>query len=636
MLDFIRNNTKLLMVLLFLLVIPSFVLFGIEGYTRYAQSDAKVARVDGHGITQAEWDAAHRREVDNIRATNPNVDIKLLDSPLLKYAALERLVRERVLAAAVSNNHIVVSDARLADELGRDPAINALRKPDGTLDMDRYKQLLSMQGMTPEGFEAGVRTDLASRQVLNGVAGTGLASSAQAELGMDALNERREVQIARFEPAQFVAKVNLTDAEVEAYYKANLANYQAPEMADIQYLVLDLDAIKKTVTVSEQDLKTYYDQNAASLGTKEQRRASHILIAAPKGASQAERDKAKARAEQLLTELRAAPDKFADVAKKESQDDTTAAGGGDLGFFDRAGIDPAIADAAFKLDKGAISGVVASDFGYHIIRLTDIKPAVVPPFAELRAKLEDQLKTQQAQRKFTELAEDFRNRVYEQADSLEPAAEKLGLKIQTANGVTRTPAPGAKGALASPKFLSALFAADSLEKKHNTDAIEVAPSTLASGRVTKYVAAHAKPFDDVKADVRKHLTDERAAELARKEGAAKLAAWRAQPASATGLPAAITISRTETHNEPSSLVEAVMRADATKLPQFTGVDLGAAGYAVARVAKVLPTDKPSADTVKQDVARYEQLWGSAEVRAYYEQLRERFKAEILVPKPANP
>jgi len=635
MFDFVRNHTKWLWVILFLLIIPSFVFFGIEGYMRQIQREAKVASVDGHDITQADWDAAQRREAARITAENPGIDPKLLDTPQMKYAMLERLVRERVLRAAVAKEHLTVSDARLAEELMSNPTIAALRKPDGTFDKEGYAQLLAGQGYTPEGYDAAVRDDLVLRQVQTGVGETGLSSPAQADLSMGALGEQREAQIVRFEPKQFTDQVKVSDDEVNAWYQAHLDQYQAPETADIQYLVLDLDFIKTGITVSEQDLRDYYKNNAELLGTKEQRRASHILITVSKTASQDERDKAKAHAAQLLAELRKAPDKFAEVAKKESQDPVSAPNGGDLGFFDTKGLDPAITEAAFKLNKGDISDVVTSDFGYHIIHLTDIKPAAVPTFEEARAKLEDQLKTQQAQRKFDELAEDFRNTVYEQSDSLEPAAQKFGLKLQTAAHVMRTPAPGATGALGSPKFLAALFGSDALEKKQNTDAIQVASNALAAGRIVQYTAAHARSFDEVKAPVTLRLTNERAAELARKDGAAKLAAWQAQPASAQ-LPAAVTVSRTASQGEPPALLEAILRADPAKLPQFVGVDLGAVGYAVARVGKVLPRPAQTEDAAKQDMTQYQQRWSAAEMAAYYEQLKDRFKVQILAPKPTTP
>ena len=636
MFDFIRRHTKLIMGVLFLLIIPSFMLFGIEGYTRFNDSDGKVATVDGKPITQVEWDNAHRMEVDRLRAGDPALDLSLLDSAALKHATLERLVYDRVLAAAAVDNHLLATDARVAAALHGDPTISGLRRADGTLDMDRYRQLLAAQGLTPEGFEANVRHDLSSRQVLEGVAGTGFVSQAQADVAMNAFLERREVSLARFAPADFSAKVNPTDAELQAYYQANLGRYQAPESAKVEYVLLDLAAVKQAVNVNEQELHTYYEQNAATFGAPEERRASHILIIAPKDAPAAERDKAKASADALLGQLRQAPATFADVARKSSQDDTSAANGGDLGSFQRnKGIDPAIAQAAFGLAKvGDISDVVESEFGYHIVQVTAIKPAAVPPFEKMRAQLEEQFRNQAAQKQFSEMAEEFRNGVYEQSDSLRPAADKLKLTIHTADNVTRTPAPGASGPLANPKFLGALFSSDAVDKKRNTEAMDLGGNQLVSGRVVSHSPAHARPFAEVQADVRAAFIRERGAELARQQGQERLKAWTAQPASATGLAKPVVLSRDEPQGQPTTVIEAVLRADPTKLPAFIGVDLGSDGYVVARVDKVLPRAEQTAEQQAQARARYEQLWGLAEARSYYDLLKARYKAQILVPIPA--
>jgi peptidyl-prolyl cis-trans isomerase D len=638
MFDFIRRHTKWGMAILFLLVIPSFVLWGVGDYTQFNEGARKVAEVDGQAITLTEWDNAHRFEVDRLRASNPSIDLNLLDSPAVKYATLERLVRERVIEVAAADSHLIATDARLAAQLQADPSIAALRRPDGSLDMEAYRRLLATQGLTPEGFEARVRAGMSSDQVLGGVLASSLVSQAQVDVAMNAFQERREARVVRFAPADYAAKLNPSDADLQAFYQANTARYQAPETARVEYLVLDIDSVKKTVDVSEDDLRAYYKQNAATLGTPEERRASHILITAPKDAPAAEREKAKAQATALLAELRQAPDSFAEVARKSSQDDTSASGGGDLGWFQKdRGIDPAISKATYALAKaGDISEVIESDFGYHIVRVTEIKPAAVPPFEELRPKLEDQLRTQLAQKEFGELAEIFTNGVYEQSDSLQPTAERLKLSVQSADGVMRTPAPGASGPLANAKFLSALFSSDALDKKRNTEALEFGASQLVSGRVVQHNPAHARPFDEVKSDVRTAFTSQRGAEMARQEGAQRLKAWIDQPASASKLPDALTLSRDEPAGQPPQLVEAVLRVDPAKLPSFVGVDLGADGYVIARVDKVLPQAEPKPEQAVQSRDRYEELWLMAEARRYYDFLRDRYKARILEPAPAAP
>ena len=639
MFDLVRKHTKILMFVMFLLIIPSFVLFGIDGYNRFRDKGEAVARVSGHDISQGEWDGAHKMDVDRIRASNPSVDPKLLDSPEARYVTLERLVRERVLSEAADSLKLQTGDARLAGELQQNPTIASLRLPDGKLDMERYRQLAASQGLTPEGFEARVRRDLSTRQVEAGIIGTGFAAKQQAYVSLDAYFGKREIQFVRLAPADFAAKVTPTDAELEAFYKDNQTLFKASESANIEYVVLDLDTIKKSITVNEADLKSYYNQNIARLSGNPERRASHILINAPKTAPAADREKAKARAQELLAEVRKAPDSFADVAKKNSQDPGSAPAGGDLDFFARGAMVKPFEDAAFALKKGDISDVVESDFGYHIIKLTDIKEPKQKTFDELRAGMESDLKTQQAKVKFAETAEAFTNGVYEQSDSLKPVADKLKLEIKTASNLVRQApisAPAAAGSaaavLTNAKLLGAIFSPDSVEKKRNTEAVETAPNQLAAARITLYTAARTLPFADVRISVREKLVAQRSIELAKKDGTDKLAAWKASPATAT-LPAAVVVSRDQPQNVPQQVLEAALRADTTALPAMMGIDLGSQGYAVVKVNAAVARAAPAEGVAKEELAQYSQGWSGAENLAYYNLLKERFKAQIKVPKP---
>ena len=633
MFDFIRKHTKITMGLLFLLIVPSFVLLGMNDHSRSSDSSGSVARVDGKNITQAEWDAAHRVEVDQIRAAMPTLDVKLLDSPEARYATLERMVRDRVLAAAAANSLLSTSDQRLARELQSNPQIAALRKPDGSLDMDRYRQLVGAQGMTPDMFEASVRADLSTRQVMTGVTATGFSSAGVADSALNAYFEKRELQLARFSPATYAAKLKPTDADLEQFYQASQALFQAPEQASIEYVVLDAGAVSKTIVVNPQDLKTYYDQNIERLSGAVERRASHILINAPKAAAAAVRETAKAKATDLLAQVRKAPETFVDVARKNSQDTGSAAQGGDLDFFARGAMVKPFEDAAFSLKKGDISDVVESDFGYHIIRLTDIKTPKQRSFEDMRPSLEAELRKQQVQQKFAETAELFTNAVYEQPDSLKAVAERLKLEIRSASNVSRDPAPSVTGPLANPRFLAALFAADALENKRNTEAIEVGPNQLAAGRVVQYTPVRTLPFAEVKENVRVRWLATRSAEEARKEGSAKLAEWKSNAAVAA-LPESFVISRADAKNLPGPVLDAALRADPTMLPALVGVDLGSQGYAVLKVTQVLPRDPRDATVTQQERAQYAQWWTAAESLAYYKLMQERFKVEIKTPKPA--
>ncbi|ACM32659.1 MAG: SurA N-terminal domain-containing protein [Diaphorobacter nitroreducens] len=632
MFESIRKHSKIVMFLLFLLIIPSFILVGIDS-NYFSGGSPVVARVDGKDITQADWDNAHRMESDRIRAQSPGIDAKLLDSPQARYATLERLVRDRVLQVAAQDMHMLTSDARLARELQSIPQIAALKRADGTLDAEAYRALAGAQGLTPEGLEARIRQDLSVNQVMGGVMGSAFSGPAEARLALDALFQRREIQIARFNASAFVSKVVVTDADLEAYYTAHPAKFQQAEQASVEYVVLDLDAVKAGITLSEDDLRTYYKENLNRLAGKEERRASHILINASKDAPADARTQAKAKAEELLAQVRKAPGSFAEIAKKESQDPGSAPSGGDLGFFGRGAMVKPFEDAVFSMKKGEISDVVETDFGFHIILLSDIKTPRQPSFEELRPSLEAELKQQQAQRKFAEVAEAFANGVYEQADSLQPVADKLKLKIQTADGVTRTPAAGGAGPLANARFLEALFQSDSLQNKRNTEAIEIGTSVLAAGRVTAYQPAMTLPLDKARDQVRAIYIAEKSAELARQEGQAKLTAWKAAPDAASGLTAALTVSRDRLQDQPRSVVDAALRANVDQLPAWTGVDLGAQGYAVVKINRVVPRDGVDDARARMEREQYLQSWASAEALAYYDLLKQRFKVQIKAPRP---
>ena len=632
MFDFVRKNTRLFQGILLVLILPSFALVGMQGYTSFMDgSNTSVATVDGRKITQSEWDQAQSKQLERMRQQMPNLDPKLLDTPEVKREALEGLVRERVMQTAAAQQHLVVSDERLQNMFARDPQFAFLRNPDGTVN----KSVLAAQGMSSAMFVERLRQDLSQRQVFVGVAGSAVASTASATVAFDALLQQREVQLQRFDAKAFAANIQPTDAEIETFYKlpASAAQFQLPESAQIQYLVLNLDALKKDVMVSEGDLRKYYDENASRYGVAEERRASHILIKSDKASPAAERAKAKARAEELLAQARKNPAGFADLARKNSQDEGSAVNGGDLDFFARGAMVKPFEDAAYAMKQGEISNIVESDFGYHIIELTGIRGGDKKPFDAVRAEVEAEVRKQLAQKRFTELAEQFTNTVYEQSDSLQPAADKLKLAIQTAT-VQRKPAANAVGPLASAKLLDAVFGNDALRNKRNTEAVETAASEMTAARVLQYNPARMQALGDVKPQVREQLVRKLAAAEAIKAGQARVAALQKTPTDTAGFPEAVLVSRAQPRELSRKVLEAVLSADAAKLPTVVGVDAGEGVFIVARIDKLLPRDPAVIDT-KRLAQQYAQAWSNAEVQAYYNALKTQLKAVVKVALPVD-
>lgn len=621
MFDFVRNHTRLALGFMLLLIIPSFVFFGIDGYTKFRDSgNATVATVDGVAITRGEWESAHQRSVDRVRRQSPDLDPKRLDTPELRGETLNALMRERVVAAAARSMQLAPTDARLQRLFVTDPQFASIRNPDGSVN----RELLGMQGMTSEMFSQQLRQDLAARQVLGGVARTAVAPAALAATSLDPLLQRREVQIQRFDPVAYRAKISPSDADIEAFYKEQQAQFKAPEQADIEYVVLDLEALGKGVTIGDAELRKFYDDNAARFGTPEERRASHVLIKTEKDASAADKAKAKARAEELLAQARKNPAGFAELARKNSQDAGSAAQGGDLDFFGRGAMVKAFETAAFSLKAGEISDVFETEFGYHFLTVTGVRGGQKKPFEEVRAEIDNELRRAKGKAEWAKVAEQFTNTVYEQSDSLQPVIDKLKLTKQTAT-VQRNPAPGTTGVLASGKLLEAVFSNEAVANKRNTDAVETAPNQLVSARVVKHSPARTLALAEVKDRVRDRLVGKLSAEQARSEGKARLEALKKAPGEA--LTTTLTLSRAQSQGAPKALMDAVMQADGDKLPAVLGVDLQEQGYVVVRVVKVLPREPAPGgeDTLR---GQFAQAWAAAESDAYLAALKKRFKAQI--------
>ncbi len=606
MFDFFRRHTRVLQFALVLLIFPSFVFFGIQGYSRFTGGEnTQVAAVAGQSITQAEWDAAHRMQIERIRSQMPGVDVRMFDSPEMKTQSLDTLVRERVIQAAVRAANLYTSDERLLRKFTTDPELAFLRNPDGSVNQGA----LAAQGMSSEQLAERLRHDLTTKQVLTGLSGSAFAPAAATASALDAMFQQREVQVQRFEPKDYLAKLNPSDAEIEAFYKnpANAAQFQAAEKASVEYLVLDIDSLKGGIKVQEEELRSYYNENSARFTAPEERRASHILIKADKGAV------------------------FADLARKNSDDPGSAERGGDLDFFGRGNMVKPFEDAAFTLKPGETSAVIETDFGYHIIRVTAARGGEKKSFEAVRAEIEEERKKQMAQKEFAEKAVAFSNMVEDQSDSLGPAAEKFKLEIRKAKDVTRSPAPGAKGALAEAKVLDALFATDSVKNKRNTLAIDIGANQLVSGRIVEHTPARQLPLAEVLPKVREQVKTAQAAELARKEGAARLAALQAAPQTALSEPVQ-AVSRAQANNLPRPVLDALLKAPVATLPAVLGVDLKEEGYAVARLIKVLGRD-PAAGAPAQGQQQYAQAWADAEAQAYYAALKQRFNVEISAPAP---
>lgn len=636
MFEYIRTHQRLMQFLLLLIIFPSFAFVGLQSYTSSRGASDAVATVAGQSISQQEFDAAQRDQLERLRqAYGAQFDSKLLNTPEARQSILDELITRKALMAELTSQHLSVADQTLQQTIIATPG---LTKADGSFDNERYKALLAAQGMTPMMYQERLRQDMSLQQLLTAVQGTAFVPKTVAER-FSAINEQeREVQALNFQSGDFAAQVKITDEALKAYYEKNAAQFEIPESIKAEYVVLNTDALSSQITVTDAEVQALYEQNKKAYSTEEQRRASHILISTKKDASAADKAAAKAKAEGLLATLRKNPELFAKLAKENSQDPGSAERGGDLDFFGKGAMVKAFEDTAFKLKQGDISDVVQTDFGYHIIQLTAIKPASVKSLDEVKLQITAEIKKQKAAKIYADAAETFTNSVYEQSDSLKDVADKLKLKIETVSSLTRQPNPAlpATALFNNTKFLKAIFSDDVIKKKHNTEAVEVAPSTLISGRIVEYKAASKRPFDEVKALIVARVTQTESVALAKKAGEDKLKSLKAADSTA-GFSDVKVFSRLKNPEISPAAFAEVMKADVQKLPAFVGIDVPGAGYTIYRIGKV------TAGTV--DVARrkseQQQLsdaLAQQDVYSYIEALKQKGKVTInksLISAPVS-
>jgi peptidyl-prolyl cis-trans isomerase D len=626
MFDAVRNNKRIVQIFLILITIP-FALWGVESYMRSSGSGAALAEVGGSKVTEQEFQFVMREQQDAMRqALGREFDPAMLETPEMRQRLLDQLVTERVLAVSAQKARMVVTDEQLRDFIAGQPVL----QEGGVFSRKRYEDFLRTQNKNQEMFEYGLRKDLVAQQVAAAVSGGAFSSRVGAERWLAAQLEEREIASYTVKPDQFLGQVKLAPDAVQKYYEENKKALEVPEQVRLEYLVLSPDVLAEQQAVTEEQIKSWYDGHKERYGQPEERRASHILIQVPKEATDDQRKAARAKADDLLRKLRQNPADFARLAKENSQDPGSAGNGGDLGFFGRGMMVKPFEDTAFALKENQISDVVTSDFGLHIIKVTGVREDRVKTLDEVRGEIALELKMQGAQRRFAEIAESFTNTVYEQPDSLQPAAEKYKLQPRQSNWIVKGSTQVA-AELANEKLLKAVFAEDAVKNKRNTEAVEVAPSTLVAARVVEHKPAAVRPLETVAADIEKRLTREEAGKLARKEAEDALARLNKGEALALQWEAPQALTR-GAQGVSAEALRAAFKLDPAKLPGYVGGALPAGGHVIYKVIAVKPAQIKSDDPRVQQLRQaYVRAKGEDETLAYLESLRSRIGVTLKTP-----
>ncbi len=616
--------------LLALITIP-FALFGIDSYLSSAGNNVAVAEVGGNNISIQVYSEALKNTRARLQAEG-KIDQAQLDSPEVKALVLNQLINKQLLSDEVHHAKYAISDAQLSTFITGMPEF----QKDGKFSQELYDQLLQQNHITPSRFEAGMRADLLAQQAQDGIARLGFISNTRADDAFKLANQQRVVTVSELKTKDFISQVKIDPAAVKAYYELHKDKLRVPEQVKIEFLLLSASSLIPTIKVDDAEVKKFYDENTSKFQGNEQRRASHILIGFGVSATPEKKQEAKAKAEELLAIIKKDPSKFEALAVKNSQDPGSAIKGGDLGLFGRGAMVKPFEDTAFSLKVNQVSDLVESEYGYHIIKVTEIK-GESSDFNSLRPQVKAELMYQKAQTAFTEQAEGFTNMVYEQSGSLQPAAKAFGGQVQTSDWLSRE--AGAKF-FKNDKIMNLIFSDEVLKDHRNTEAVEVSPNNLVSARVVEYKPAAPKSFDEVKAGIEDLLKIEAAAKLASSKGDAALKSLQQgkEVAGIEWIPE-VTVDRKNAQGLTDLAMNQAFNTNTTKLPAYSGMADAKQGYLLVKVIKVntvIPTDAEAQKTAKTSL---NEALASEYLTAYKQSLRDKGKVKvnekILLANQAN-
>jgi peptidyl-prolyl cis-trans isomerase D len=624
MFDLVRNNKKLIQLVLAVIMLP-FALWGVESYVKNSGGSGEIASVGGTPISAGQFQQAVREQQDRLRPQLGGNNQELLESPQLRRGVLEELINQRLLALHASKSNLMVSNEALVSFITAVPSL----QENGKFSRERYQALVAAQGMSVEMFEAQVRQDLILQQAMMAVGNAAVSGRVPAERWLAAQLEEREISEAVLRAEQFAAESKPDAAAVKRYYEENRVRFETPEQVRVEFLALSQEKMIEAAKVGEEEIKAWYQSNEARYKQPEQRQASHILIRADKNAPDADVKAAQAKAEQILAQLKAAPGDFAKLAKQHSQDPGSGEKGGDLGYFGRGMMVKPFEEAAFSLKENQISEVVRSDFGFHLIKLTGVRPEKIRPLNEVRGEILAELKRQSGSKHFAAAAEEFGNIVYEQADSLKPAAEKYALNVQTSDWLTKE--VQATVPFTNPKLLQAIFSDDALKNKRNTPAIDVGNNTLVSARIIEHRPAALQPLETVAGMIEKVLVREAAIAKASATGQADLDKLNKGEKLNLAWSAPRPVTRLHAPNLSPEARNAIFAAPAKSLPVYVGAK-APAGYALYRIDKVKPYDSSAgAETAARSQAlrqQYGQVVAQEDLVGWLAALRQRYPVKI--------
>ncbi|XQW86067.1 SurA N-terminal domain-containing protein [Thalassotalea piscium] len=519
MLENIRENSQGMIAKVILgLVMLTFAFAGIGSYTNSV--DTSVAQVNGVKISQADFDKAYQAQRNRMAQQYGEMfDTLSADANYManfRKGVLDNLINEKLVDLATDDLALRVSDERIKKTIREMEEFQV----EGQFDNNRYLALINQAGFYQSSdFRDYLRVEMTRRQLNQALLATEFSLPYQ-EAQLTALsNQKRDIRYASISSEQFKSAIEVNDQEIKDYYQSNQERFQNQEKVKVNYITLSVADIAKKVEVTDEDLQQYYQQNITKYQQKEQKRFSHILIEA--GDDEAA---AKQKINDVLAKVNAGED-FATLAKTYSADSFSGENGGDLEWIEPGVMDEAFDEAAFALtDVGSVSDVVQTEFGFHIIKLTEIKPEQIKPFADVKDDISVLVSKQKAEDKFFELQQEMARLSFEFPDSLEDAADAVGVQVKTSDWISRF---GNLAPFDNAKVIDAAFSDIVVKDQLNSDVIEVNDSLALVIRANEYQAANTKPLAEVSEQIKTMLIANKATEKAESVAQSLLVAFKA-------------------------------------------------------------------------------------------------------------
>lgn len=628
MLEFIRERAKGIVAwaIIILIAVP-FALWGINNYFTGPKT-ISVAEVNGEKITALEFLRMYQRQKQQLQQQFGDRYEQVMDDKALRKQILDRLIEMKLIQQWAQDHNMAISDAQLAMVIQSAPIF---LDEQGKFSQQKYEQILAANGLSIPQFEQLQRLSLLEQQYLNLSLASSLATNMETTQLIHLQQEMRKAGWIQFDLQHYLNKVTLDDKVIADHYAAHKDAFVAPEKIISEYVLLDRRKLAQQIPVDEQALKAFYQENQDLFTVPEQRHARHILITAKKGDAASEKQ-ALEKIKEIQAKLKAG-DPFEKLAQQYSQDPGSAHAGGDLGYFEQGMMVPEFDQKVFSMKKGEVSEPVQTQFGYHLIQLLDIKSKHVQSIDEVKARVEQLYRQQEADKKYSDLVEQLNTRAYEQPDSLNPAAEAVGAKVQVSEPVTRNEG---KGIFANPKVREALWDEEVYKQHLNSQVIELSPDQAVVVRVKKIIPSRQLTLDEVKDQIIQRLKLERAQAAAEKEAKALLAQLQAGEPVEKVLPPSAQwhapqwIDRTATA-VPPQLLKAIYKAPKPEegKPVWQMIMLGDAPVifvveAVKTSDKKLP--EPIVKQLKQALAG---IMGDSELAMRIEALKQTAEIEIF-------